>query len=117
MTKVALVLLFTITGCANIRVNRAALIASTIALACDAGQTMRAARGGWSNQAEANPVMGDRPDQGLVAGYFAGTVIVNTMTWLVTPERYRAILPAAVVAVQADAIANNVRVGLGVCGL
>jgi hypothetical protein len=112
-----LVMLLSLLGCANMRVNRAALVASTLALACDAGQTMRAARGGWDGQAEGNPIMGPAPDQAMVAGYFVGAIAVNTLAWLVTPDKYRAVLPAAVVGVQARVIVGNASNNTGWCGL
>jgi hypothetical protein len=117
MTKVLTILTMLSIGCANIHVNRAILVASTLALACDAGQTMRAARGGWNGQTEGNPVMGERPDQALVAGYFVGAIAVNAIAWLATPERYKSIAPLAVIAVQEQAIDGNIKTGLGICGI
>jgi hypothetical protein len=104
-------------GCANIHVNRAALVASTLALACDAGQTMRAAREGWKGQFEQNPVMGSHPDQATVAGYFVGAIAINSLVWLVTPDRHKSIVPAGVIGVQAAAIHGNLQRSLGMCGL
>jgi hypothetical protein len=114
---IAMLVLVGCVGCANVHVNRVALIASTAAILCDAGQTIKMARGGWENSYEANPVMGTHPDQFVVGGYFVTALAANTLAWLVTPERYRAALPTAVVAVQAVAVEGNVRTGTGMCGL
>lgn len=117
MAKPIMLVVLALVGCANVHVNRAALFASTLALACDAGQTLHASAGGWHDQVEQNPVMGSHPDETAVAGYFVGAIAVNTLAWLVTPERYRTVLPAAVVAVQANTIAGNVNNRTGMCGM
>ena len=100
------------------RMNAVALITSTALLACDAGQTMRVAHADWSGgRTEANPLMGATPGEAMVAGYFVGAITLNGLAWLLTPERYRAALPVAITAVQADTVALNYRDGLGPCGI
>ena len=114
MLMVAVVLM---TGCTNAWVNRGALIASTAALACDWGQTRGQAARGWGDRMEQNPMLGAEPTTAAVDTYFVSALALNAMIWYLAPARASAVIPAAVVAVQADAIAGNVGMGTGMCGI
>lgn len=106
--KTALLVL-ALSGCANVHVNRAALIASTLALACDWGQTNQAATHAemWPGNYETNPVLGGRPSPEAVDAYFVGAIAVNAALWLAMPARYRSAVPIAVTAMQAVQVRNN----------
>ena len=98
------------------RMNVAALITSTALLACDGAQTAKMAGEKWRTTWERNPVMGATPDTTTVGVYFASAVLINAAVWAVLPERYRAVLPAAVTGVEARTIADNAA-RTGWCGL
>ena len=90
----------------------------TAALACDWGQTRRAASAGWKTQAESNPLMGREPTTHAVDAYFLGTIAASALVWYVLPKRWKVLVPLAIVAVQADSIAHNARAqDLGMCGV
>lgn len=93
-------------GCAT--ANRAAIVASTAALACDWAQTRRMAASGWPGTYEDNPVLGMRPGVSRVEMYFASVAIANIALYLLLPERYRAVVPTAVTAAQVHSVAQNV---------
>jgi hypothetical protein len=105
-----------VSGCANVHVNRATLIASSLALACDGLQTIRMADTGWTTTYEMNPLLGETPDGGVVGAYFTTAIALNAALWLVMPERYRSVAPVAITAMQATLIRDNMRVGTGLCG-
>lgn len=65
---------------------------------------------------ETNPLMGKRPTPGIVASYFLTATVLNWAAWVVTPERYRAILPSALTATEAYQIFTNTGNGTGLCG-
>lgn len=126
MRMLAIVVLVVVSACAsgsrvNRAVGRAALVTSTLALVCDGMQTVSMAGRGWPvidgrQKVEGNPIMGERPSVAVVGGYFVGAILLNAAAWVVTPERFRAPLPAAVTAVQAGQIAANSSGAAGVCG-
>jgi len=98
-------------------VNRATLIASTAALACDWAQTRSFAERGWALRSayggdylpklETNPIMGTAPSPMTVDLYFAGIAIANVALYLVVPESYRWLAPAVLTVSGARAIQNN----------
>jgi len=104
-------------ACTNIHVNRASLVASSVALVCDWGQTRHMAASGWGTHMETNPLLGTKPTVGIVDGYFAATVLINSALWVALPERWRSIIPVAVIGVQAPVIHGNQALGAGVCGI
>lgn len=106
-------------GC--VHADRAALVTSTATVACDWGYTHRAASDGWINKRgyitrEANPIMGENPDPGIVAIYFSAVLVANVALWYATPPKYRAIVPFALTVQQAELIHYNSRTVGGVCG-
>lgn len=124
----AALLALLLVGCSNVHVNRAALYASTAALACDWGQTRGAAELNWQYATEENPIMGPTPTTGTVDGYFAIIGMVNVLLFAAMPRRYRWIVPTVITGVQTTQIvrnvqmnANNIHAGvtrdIGVCGL
>lgn len=95
-----------LSGCTNVHVNRAALVASTAALACDWNKTYRAANNGWRNGIrERNPMLGTTPSTTAVSAYFASTIVINAAIWIAIPPKWRSALPLAVMASQ---IANEI---------
>jgi hypothetical protein len=118
MTAWALVAVALMGACAH--VDRAALIASTSALACDWGQTRRSAMNRWESEdfylREGNPILGPYPSPTYVDGYFALVAAANAMLWVAMPPRWRSIVPAAVLAPQLVTIARNAP-HTGACGL
>lgn len=106
-------------GRACVHVNRAALIASTAALACDWRQTRGYAEQGWRDGArETNPMLGRTPSTSAVDLYFAGAAAVNIVLWSVLPQRWSITAPTTVLAVQANAVYRNINNGTGsVCAL
>ncbi len=116
--KQIILLLVLASGCVSLtRVNQGLLVASTAALACDWGQTHRAAANGWGEFHEANPVMGTHPDTGVVNAYFVGTIAMNAIIWAVLPKAFKGIPAAGVIGFQTNTIINNTRNIPGVCGL
>lgn len=99
-------------------IDTTALVVSTVSLAVDWQMTHAAAaqgwRGGYGNRREANPIMGPHPTTGMVNTYFLSTIVMNAALWYVLPPRYRSVIPAAVIGVQANTIAGNIAAnGLG----
>lgn len=104
-----------LTGCgagALSTANAVALGLSTASLAVDWQMTHAAAAqdwgGGYGNRREENPIMGPHPSTGTVNVYFATAIILNAALWYALPRRYRAVVPLAVVGVQANTIAGNI---------
>jgi len=89
------------------RVNIAALVVSESMIAWDGLQTMDQARAGWPYLEEANPIMGTSPSPATVGIYFGSALVINAVAWLLTPPRYRAVLPAIVTAVQIHVEVNG----------
>lgn len=106
-------LLVCLVGC--IHVDRAALVTSSAALACDWLQTRSAASSGWHEMSEGNPLLGSEPTPQAVDTYFAAVVLTNALLWYVTPARWRSAVPLGVVAVQTKTIARNTPT-TGLCG-
>jgi hypothetical protein len=114
---VAALIAISATGCTLCNVNRATLATSTLGLVCDWGQTRSKAAGGWRDQHEANPVLGETPSTRAVDGYFAGAIAANALLWWLLPHRIKSAVPVAVTAIQIDAVAENLETTDGVCGL
>jgi hypothetical protein len=94
-------------GCSVNALNTTALSVSTAALACDWSQTRGFAAAGWDGFVESNPVMGSRPEASTVDLYFAAAAVLQIAAWWALPRKARWALPVAVIAFQAQAIANN----------
>lgn len=103
------------TGCTA--TNRAMLVASTATVVCDWAQTRGRASADWVGYRETNPMLGTTPSVMTVDGYFAIVAGFNALIWLAMPERYKSVVPTALIAVQADAIQYNVSGRAGLCGL
>lgn len=131
-TRIAGVAMMMASACANVHVNRATLIASTAALACDWAQTRSSASTGWMRTAdggewvlrENNPILGPHPSTQAVDVYFASAAVVNLALWIILPVRYKSIMPLSLVAVESSAISGNVVFttndqtrNSGICGL
>lgn len=99
------------------RVDRAALVTSTLSLACDWGQTRSAANEGWTGRFEANLIMGESPSTKVVDAYFSLALVTNIVVWAVLPPRWRSLFSGTVTLAQANAITGNVATTRGVCGL
>jgi hypothetical protein len=116
--RLLVVLALAMNGQACKHVNRATLVASTAAVACDWGHTRSYAAAGWPGVHESNPIMGREPTTGTVDLYFAYAIAANALVWLAMPEKYRSVVPIAVLGVQANTVARDVRVDtLTTCGL
>lgn len=89
-----------LTACTNVHVNRAALVASTAALACDWHKTRTTAARDSMLYTEHNPLLGDDPSAGAVDMYFVSTIVINAAIWYVLPKRWRSVLPVVVATVQ-----------------
>lgn len=91
--------------------NVATLVASTAMIALDACQTHSAAREGWSDGRQeggnSRVIMGSHPSETMVVSYFAGVAVANAVAWYLMPERWRSVLPAAIVAVQIPTVVGN----------
>lgn len=103
-------------ACAHVDLDRAMLASSTATIACDWGYTHRAAERGWENHHESNPLLGRTPSTAEVNAYFASMLVLNAAAWVLTPPKYRAVLPAVITAREIySAVGNHEQVG-GVCG-
>ena len=120
--RVMVTAMLVLSGCASAGVARGALAVSTAMLVCDGIQTGRWSANGWMTSRgapfeEANPVLGKHPSVSKVELYFVGAIALNALAWALSPKRYRAVVPLAVMAAQAKPIAGNVSLGSGVCGI
>jgi hypothetical protein len=107
---------FACVGC--VHADRVSLATSTASLACDWGYTFAAARRGWDDQHEANPILGPTPSERDVTAYFGATIALNTMLWLALPRGYRSIVPFALTARQSVTLYQNATNSTGgACGL
>lgn len=108
-------------GCTH--VNRATLVASSLALACDFGQTYSAAADGWEPVAgrtarwEANPIMGPRPSASVTSAYFFTALLANAVTWALMPRKLKSVVPLGVLALEAGPVKSNLETTRTVCGL
>jgi len=102
-------------GCTG--VNRAALVASTLALACDAAQTYRAADSGWMERYEENPILGRKPTTPTVLAYFTTAIVGNAVVWAVMPRSVKSLVPTGIIAFQANSISMNMESTSSVCGI
>ena len=103
-------------GSACSHVNRATLVASTAALACDWAQTRELAGDGWRTHRETNPMLGERPTTNVIDTYFLAAAIVNATVWAVMPERFRSVIAGGVAARQGLAIGRNLSEDASACG-
>jgi hypothetical protein len=120
MRLVAL-LLVVVSGCGGQfrveHISKAALVTSTMLLLCDSMQTLKIAGQGWPDgRHEENPIIGKKPSAGVVFGYSASVIALNWLAWVITPKRYRWILPSTLTVTQARQIHTNERHGTGWCG-
>lgn len=108
-----------LTGCANAHVNRATLVASTAALVLDWKQTRTWAEHDWTLPAvtgapwvghERNPILGQHPQTGAVDAYFMITAIMNVGLWLAMPDKYKSVVPTALLGMEASAIHGNIAI-------
>lgn len=115
--RALLVMLFA-GGCTLRGANRAALAASTAALACDWLQTRHAAEMDWRYGIENNPILGPAPHTSVVDGHFASAAVFNAIIWVVMPERWKWAVPTVITTAQVRTVANNVEHGQtnGLCG-
>lgn len=90
--------------------NGTALGVSTATLACDWGQTRKAAGTGWRDHHDSNPVMGPTPSTGAVDAYFLAAIVLNAGIWYVMPKRLRSVIPAILTVGQISTISDNNRV-------
>lgn len=102
------------------RVNQVGAAVMVASLACDGGQTMRAAsvgwRGMWESGTPASTVMGAHPSMEHVGSYFALSTIALLGIGQLLPERSRPFFYGLVtVAETHTAIGNSPRTGA--CGL
>lgn len=117
----AILVVMMVAGCTH--TNRATLAASSLALACDWGQTMSVATTRWAPsdagrmpRYEANPLLGRHPDASMVNAYFFTAMAANVLTWVLMPKQIKSAVPVAVLAVEYGPVTNNVA-RAGVCGL
>jgi hypothetical protein len=106
------------TGCSSYALhhgNRIGIAAATLTLACDAGQTLYAARSG--GYTETNPMLGKSPSETTIGIYFATTAVVTGVAWWALPEKWRPVLWGTVTAVELDAIRSNLSQDVPLCGL
>lgn len=109
-----IVLMF-LTGCFSF-VHRAAQVTEIAAygsLACDAGSTDTAVRGGYHEQ---NSIMGDHPGTGVVAAYFVGVGAAVLGLNRVSPDWLRIVGNLTMVVVEVRAERGNNSIGVPVCG-
>lgn len=100
------------TGCTPL--NRATLVASTVAIACDWGQTRSAASVGWMwmnhQKTEENVMLGPAPSPAAVDMYFITALLANAMVYAALPKRFGWVSTAAVIGVQSSSIESNLSV-------
>jgi hypothetical protein len=99
--------------------NVTTLVASTAMLAMDACQTHSAAAEGWSDGrsegGNSRVIMGSHPGEGTVVAYFAGVAIANVAVWYLMPERWRSVVPGAIIGIQVPVVIGNMSSTSG-CG-
>lgn len=120
MRMMVVVVLLVASGCSastHKHVNRIAMGAAAMALACDWGSTRSVASDGWSGVRERNPIMGPEPEPLVVDAYFLGVAAVAGLVWHLIPGRYRIVVPVTIAAVAIKANANNISQGVRVCGM
>lgn len=116
MKTTLLLTLIVATGCAG-ALHRTAQVSEVLALgslACDAGSTDTAVRGGYTEQ---NPIMGPSPGTGEVVGYFttvgAGVVALNAAL----PDWARVAGNVVLTALEVRAERGNYAQGDSTCGI
>lgn len=120
--KILLLITMLLSGCVRTQndlaryVDTTLLVTSTTTIACDWGYTHKMADAGWGRYAEANPLLGPRPSTGEVNAYFVSMIALNAIAWVLTPPKYRAIVPLVVTVRQSYAISNNTETVGGFCG-
>src|ERR1051326_4354133 len=102
-------------GCASVRARRVELGAAVAALACDWGQTNRAASRDWNNYWEGNMLLGTHPSPGAVALYMSAVLTATVALGLTLPPRVASALLLAVGASEAYIVTSNLD-WTGACG-
>ena len=94
--------------------DRALAVAFTTALALDAAQTRRLARGGWRDYEETNLILGRHPSEGQVNTYtvVAGLAVLGVAA--AAPKRVRPWVLGAALAVEVYALAAMSRNGVAI---
>jgi hypothetical protein len=80
----------------------------------DVLQTADAARHGWRNQRENNPLLGPYPTETRVFVMGAVGALATAGVWLALPPRWRLLVPLIVGIGEAAAIGGNIGLGLTV---
>lgn len=89
--------------------NRSLLATSTIALACDMGQTIPLAASVPADQPfERNWIMGTHPSVGELVGYNGAIAGLNGALYIALPERRRWLVPLLLTAFEIGVVAVNV---------
>jgi hypothetical protein len=125
MRSIFLVLLLSGCGAPALTVaNHVGLVVQSAALACDWGQTRRAAEIHWETETkflyEKNAVLGPTPTTSAVDAYFIGMIGLGALAWRLLPSRYKLLASIAIIAIQTDAVSYNLGYGghdLGICGV
>lgn len=98
-------------------VNRIGTGLAALSIACDWGQTHAAARAGWVEHSEGNPIMGDHPSTTVVNVYMAAVLASSlAIGTFAVPSRLRPLFYGAIIAVQANTIHGNFYTTPGLCG-
>lgn len=103
-------------------IDATTLAVSMAALACDWGQTHRAASEHWTGgmngtgRHEGNQIMGPAPSTRVVNMYFVTSAALNVALWYALPRRYRSIVPAVVATAETIQVSNNIG-SVSLCGL
>lgn len=87
------------------------LIAAEVSLAVDMLQTIDV-QNRWV-RTETNPLLGPHPDTGRIVGYFSAAMVVTAIGTYALPERWRLLVPLAVLAVEVPTIGRNLSIGYG----
>ena len=85
---------------------------STSLLIMDWAQSREIAMSG-GKFVETNPMLGRRPALGRVNAYFATAITLNTVIGNALPGHYATFFHVAVASVQANAVAHNASIGVG----
>lgn len=88
-------------------------------VACDWGQTHRAASMDWNDRRwrEANPVLGAFPSEGTVAAYNVAVIAGLSVGKKFLPQWAQSVLYGATFAVQVETVVGNMERVPGTCGL
>ena len=61
---------------------------------------------------ERNAILGDHPSTRKVDAYFATTLVAHTAISYVLPVKYRRVWQAVTIAVEGNAVAHNMKIGI-----